>query len=83
MAGSPAEMGLLNTNVWGTQRTAVVITHRTAVLALADQIVVMQLGRILDIGRHEDLLARCELYRRLYRVQFEELDEGTGPPLAA
>ncbi len=65
------------------QRTAVVITHRTAILALADQIVVMQSGRILDIGCHEELLARCELYRRLYQVQFEEPDEGAGPPLAA
>ena len=65
------------------RRTAVVITHRTAILALADQIVVMQSGRILDIGCHEELLARCELYRRLYQVQFEEPDEGTGPPLAA
>lgn len=64
-------------------RTAVVITHRTAVLALADQIVVMQSGRILDSGSHDQLLARCDLYRRLYQVQFEDPGEGAGPPLAA
>ncbi|MHC4178700.1 MAG: ATP-binding cassette domain-containing protein, partial [Planctomycetota bacterium] len=64
-------------------RTTVVITHRTTILALADQIVVMQSGRILDAGSHDELLVRCDLYRRLYQVQFEDPAEGTGPPLVA
>ena len=42
-------------------RTTVIITHRLAVLSLADRIVVMQAGRIVDVGRHEELLARCAL----------------------
>jgi len=54
-------------------RTTVIITHRMAVLALADQIVVMEAGRILDVGRHEELLGRCALYRRLHQIQFEPL----------
>lgn len=54
-------------------RTAVIITHRTAVLSLADRIVVMQAGRIQETGTHEELLGRCPLYRRLYQIQFEDL----------
>lgn len=53
-------------------RTTVIITHRTATLALADRIVVMQAGRILDVGTHDELLRRSELYSRLYSVQFSE-----------
>ena len=56
-------------------RTAVMITHRLAALALADQVVVMHAGRILDTGTHEQLMARCGLYRRLHRLQFQEPDE--------
>ncbi len=53
-------------------RTTVIVTHGLATLALADRIVVMQSGRIADVGTHEQLLGRCELYRRLYQIQFAE-----------
>jgi subfamily B ATP-binding cassette protein MsbA len=56
-------------------RTAVMITHRLGVLSLADRIVVMENGRIQDVGRHEELTARCPLYRRLYQIEFENLRE--------
>jgi len=56
-------------------RTVVIITHRLGALVLADRVVVMADGRILDVGTHHELLARCDFYRRLYEIQFEGLKE--------
>ena len=53
-------------------RTTIIITHRLATLDLADRILVMQGGRALDIGTHQDLSGRCDLYRRLYQIHFRE-----------
>jgi len=56
-------------------RTVIIITHRLSALALADRIVVMQDGGILDVGTHQELVARCPFYRRLYQIQFEDLKQ--------
>jgi ATP-binding cassette subfamily B protein/subfamily B ATP-binding cassette protein MsbA len=53
-------------------RTTILITHRLATLDLADRVLVMQSGRVHDFGTHAELLSRCDLYRRLYQLQFRE-----------
>jgi ABC-type multidrug transport system fused ATPase/permease subunit len=47
--------------------TALIVTHRMATARRADEILVMDRGRIIDRGTHEQLLARCALFRRLAR----------------
>jgi len=53
-------------------RTTLVIAHRLSTIKQADQIVVLQDGRIVESGRHDELLARNGYYARLYQIQFNE-----------
>ena len=51
-------------------RTTLVIAHRLATVLQADRIVVMDQGRVVEEGRHAELVARGGLYARLARLQF-------------
>jgi subfamily B ATP-binding cassette protein MsbA len=56
-------------------RTTLVIAHRLSTVRRADQIVVVERGRITETGTHAELLARGGSYRRLYELQFAEEEE--------
>jgi subfamily B ATP-binding cassette protein MsbA len=53
-------------------RTVLVIAHRLATVRHADRIVVLNEGRIVEAGSHEELFRREGLYRRLYDLQFRD-----------
>lgn len=56
-------------------RTTIVVAHRLSTIVRADKIVVMEGGRIADIGCHDDLLLRSEIYQRLYRLNFDHVSQ--------
>ncbi len=58
-------------------RTSIVIAHRLATTQKADQILVLEKGRIVERGNHQELLQQNGKYKELYELQFEsELPEG-------
>jgi len=53
-------------------RTTLLITHRPSTIALADRVVVMDMGQIIDVGTPNELAGRCELYCRLCLAGYRE-----------
>src|SRR5690606_37418161 len=61
------------------KRTALVIAHRLSTIRNADRIVVIDQGRIQQVGTHQELIQQPGLYRQLYEVQFRYRRESTQP----
>jgi ATP-binding cassette, subfamily B, bacterial MsbA len=59
-------------------RTTLVIAHRLSTVQRADKIVVLDAGRVAEMGRHDELIERGGLYRALYEMQFESGRDPSG-----
>ena len=58
-------------------RTSLVIAHRLSTIVGAHRILVMDGGRLVEQGRHDELLARGGLYARLYHTQYSHVAPAT------
>ena len=54
-------------------RTTLVIAHRLSTIQHADKIVVMEQGKIIEVGKHDELLAKEGVYSNLYNIQFKSV----------
>jgi ATP-binding cassette subfamily B protein len=56
-------------------RTIICISHRLSMLVPSDAIMVMEKGKVYDIGRHEELLHRCDIYKQLWHQQNRHIEQ--------
>jgi ATP-binding cassette subfamily B protein len=54
-------------------RTTLLITHRLSQIRWADKVLLLRRGELVDVGSHEELLARCTLYRRIF-AHYDEVE---------
>jgi ATP-binding cassette subfamily B protein len=71
----PETEAIVQQNLWriAEGRTVIIISHRLSALANADAILVLDRGRVADLGRHAELVARCTTYRQLWNQQHQHL----------
>ncbi len=61
-------------------RTSLIIAHRLSTVRQADQLLVIEAGRVVERGTHQELLERNGLYAELYRTQFADQDDTAPAP---
>ena len=59
-------------------RTMVIVSHRLSSLTNCDQILVMEEGKVDDVGPHIELLERCSIYRQLWSQQNRHMEKSQG-----
>jgi ATP-binding cassette subfamily B protein len=67
-------------------RTSLIIAHRLSTVQRADKIIVMHKGQVREMGTHQQLLARCGIYFKLYQLQYKDQEigvEGSHSPRSA
>jgi ATP-binding cassette subfamily B protein len=76
---APSAAGLLEgLDLFRRSRTLVVVSHRPATILWADRIMVVENGAIADSGKHQELMYRCEAYRKIWQFQDHDM-----PPSSA
>jgi ATP-binding cassette subfamily B protein len=80
----PESEALVNANIAriAQGRTMVVVSHRLSSLTEMDQIIVLDRGRVMDVGPHHALVERCPVYRQLWLQQTRYMESQRAPVLA-
>lgn len=79
----PESEALVNANLLriAKGRTMIIVSHRLSSLVDCDQILILDKGKVVDIGPHEEVLERCAVYRQLWQQQHRHLEGGRPRPL--